>query len=83
MKDPQLTVLLKYLQAGHKLTVAEALDKLRIYALSQRVGDLKKQGHAIKDEWHKTESGARVKRYYMDIQPVQTSFTFSTERSLI
>jgi len=83
MKDPQLTVLLKYLQAGHKITMAEALAKLRIGALSQRIGDLKKQGHKINDEWHKTESGARVKRYYMDIQPVQTSFTFSQERSLI
>ena len=83
MKDPQLTVLLKYLQAGHKITMAEALAKLRIGALSQRIGDLKRKGYDIKTETHKTETGARVARYYMNVEPVQTSFTFSTERSLI
>ena len=65
MKDPQLVILLKYLQAGHKITMAEALVKLRIGALSQRIGDLKKQGHTIDDEWHKTQAGARVKRYFI------------------
>jgi len=83
MKDPQHIILLKYLQAGHKITVSEALTKLRIYALSQRIGDLKRMGYNILKEDYKTEGGARVARYYMKIEPSQVSFTFNDERALI
>lgn len=57
--------LLRAFQRGERLTVAEALDKYRVYALSQRAGELRRQGWPIESEWHTCASGARVKRYGM------------------
>lgn len=59
----QSAKILEHLQAGNSLTVKEALDKFQCYALSQRIGELKKQGHAIVSKMVKTDGGARVARY--------------------
>ena len=45
------------------LTTGEALEVLGVYALSQRVGELRRQGMPIEGEMEETAGGARVKRY--------------------
>ncbi len=57
--------LLRAFKAGESLTVAEALSKYGVYALSQRVGELKRSGWPIISEPYKTPSGATVARYRM------------------
>jgi len=61
----QCGVLLRAFQRGEALTVAEALSRYGVYALSQRVGELKRAGWPIVAEQYKTPSGARVARYSM------------------
>ena len=57
--------LLRAFQRGESLTVAEALGQYGVYALSQRVGELKRAGWPIVAEPFKTPGGATVARYYM------------------
>mgnify|MGYP001579527364 FL=1 len=63
--NTQNGMLLRAFQRGEVLTVAEALSKYGVYALSQRVGELKKAGWPIVAEWYRTPGGARVARYSM------------------
>lgn len=56
-----------WLGSGRTLTVAEALTQLGIYALSQRVGELRRQGVPIQAEMVETPGGARVARYRLAI----------------
>ena len=64
----QTAMLLQHLTQGQSFTVGEALALLGIYALSQRIGELKRQGEPIKDEWVSLPSGKRVKRYSWDYE---------------
>lgn len=64
----QCGVLLRAFQRGERLTVAEALSRYGVYALSQRVGELKRAGWPIKSEPFKTPNGATVSRYFMDTE---------------
>lgn len=41
-RGTQCYEILMYLQAGGRLTVAKALTELGVYALSQRIGNLKR-----------------------------------------
>lgn len=59
----QCDKLCEWFAAGRTLTVAEALTQLGIYALSQRVGELKRQGVPIEADMVETAGGARVARY--------------------
>ena len=61
----QLERLAAHFAAGGTLTVAEALTQFGIYALSQRVGELKREGVPIDAEMVETTGGARVARYRM------------------
>ena len=61
----QCGVLLRAFKRGESLTVAEALTRYGVYALSQRVGELKRNGWPIKSEMVTLPSGARVARYWM------------------
>lgn len=45
----QADILLRAFYDGERLTVAKALNKYGVYALSQRVGELKRLGWPIKD----------------------------------
>ena len=63
----QLDRLADWFGAGRTLTVAEALTQLGIYALSQRVGELKRQGVPIEADMVQTPGGARVARYRLAI----------------
>lgn len=57
--------ILMCLQAGGRLTVAKALAELGVYALSQRVGELKRQGWPIQSRTVETGGGARVSEYFL------------------
>ena len=59
--------LAEWFSSGRTLTVAEALTQLGIYALSQRVGELKRQGVPIESDMIETPGGARVARYRLAI----------------
>ena len=63
--DTQCGRLLRAFQSGESLTVAEALMQYGVYALSQRVGELKRAGWPIKSEPFKTAGGAIVAKYYL------------------
>lgn len=83
MKDPQTKRILEHLQKGFTLTVAEAITLHGCYALSQRCGDLRRMGYPIKDEWVKTQNGARIKRYYLVLKPEQTTMKFDERKSAL
>ena len=65
--SPQHKALLAAFQRGERLTVASAISRYGVYALSQRVGELKRDGHGIKGEMKTMCNGKRVKVYWMDI----------------
>lgn len=57
--------ILMYLKNGGRLTVGKALAELNVYALSQRIGELKKQGWPIQSRTVETGGGARVSEYFL------------------
>lgn len=59
----QCDEILQYLKRGKTLTVADALARFGCYALSQRVGELRRQGEDIVSEMIRLPSGKRVARY--------------------
>ena len=61
----QCGVLLRAFKRGESLTVAEALTRYGVFALSQRCGDLRRNGWPVKSEFVTLPSGATVKRYWM------------------
>lgn len=65
-RGTQCYELLMAMQAGIRLTVKKALVEYGCYALSQRVGDLKrKYGWPVKDQFIETQGGAVVKEYWL------------------
>lgn len=62
----QLYEILMYLKNGGRLTVAKALQELDVFALSQRVGDLKRMGWPIHSEMVEVRSGKRVAEYWLE-----------------
>ena len=66
----QHEMILAALKAGDRLTVLEALQRFDVYALSQRIGELKKMGHDIKSKPYNwtTEYGVNKTRsvYWME-----------------
>ena len=61
----QLGMLLRALQRGERLTVAVALTEYGCYALSQRMGDLKRMGWPVLTSTITTNSGKRIAEYRM------------------
>ena len=61
----QLLAILLELQRGRRLTVAVALSELGVYALSQRVGELRRLGWPIDRTMVRTRGGATVAEYYL------------------
>lgn len=63
----QQTLLLNALKAGRRLTFLEAASDpaIGVAALSQRVGELRRMGYPIEDEWVATPTGAKIKRYFL------------------
>ena len=58
----QCQTLLDALKRGEKLTVATALMQYGVYALSQRVGELRKAGHPITPRMVEV-NGKRIAQY--------------------
>ncbi len=63
--DNQKTQIINHLMTRGPLTVLEAMQYIRCYALSQRCGELRKEGFPIKDKWVVTDSGKKIKQYYL------------------
>ena len=63
--DTQNGVLLRALQRGEKLTVALALTKYGVYALSQRMGELKRMGWPVQSRTITTPFDRRIAEYSM------------------
>ena len=61
----QLRDILRELQTGRRLTVAVALSELGVYALSQRIGELRRLGWPIERTMIRTRGGATVAEYYL------------------
>jgi hypothetical protein len=59
----QCETLLAALKRGERLTVLSALTDYGVYALSQRVGELKRQGWQIESEMIELPNGKRVCQY--------------------
>jgi hypothetical protein len=63
-RGSQCYEILMYLQSGRTLTVAKAMSDLGVYALSQRVGELKrKYGWPIKAKALKVNEKTYVAEY--------------------
>lgn len=60
----QVEQLAAAFDAGEKLTVATALAKYGIYALSQRCGDLFRAGYPVESQTVTLPSGKHVSEYY-------------------
>ena len=69
-------MLLELFREGHRLTVLESMRLAGIYALSQRVGELKREGHDIKSKLITIENRfgkKQVSLYWMETEkPKQT-----------
>ena len=57
--------LLRYLQEGGTLTPLQALEKFGCLALSQRMGELRREGHPIVSEIIRLSNGKRVAQYQL------------------
>ena len=57
--------IINYMMTRGPLTVLEAMQYLRVYALSQRIGELIREGFNIEKEMITVDSGKRIARYYM------------------
>lgn len=76
IRDPQTQIVLESMLNGFSITAKDAMDKFQIYRLGARIWDIKRLGYKVESEWIKTPGGARVKRYYMILQPKQTQLKF-------
>lgn len=63
--DTQHYALLMAMQRGERLTVASALSAYGVYALSQRVGELKRMGWPIQSRRVTVPSGACIAEYWL------------------
>lgn len=65
-RGTQCRELLEAMKNGKRLTVAVALSEHGCYALSQRVGELKRMGWPILSRTITTAGGARISEYWME-----------------
>lgn len=61
--DTQHKRILEYLGSGRSLTTLEAVPLIESVKLTTRISELRRMGYIINDEWVKTPSGKRIKRY--------------------
>jgi hypothetical protein len=58
--------LLAAFKRGERLTVLTAIQNYGVYALSQRCGELKRQGWPVKSETKSLPNGKSVSEYWME-----------------
>lgn len=59
----QNRTILEALQRGEYLSVADALVKYGVYALSQRCGELRRMGWPVQSQMKTTKTGKRIAVY--------------------
>lgn len=64
----QTTQILDYLTKGKTLTPIDALHRFGTFRLSERIREIQARGYTIEKGWHKTERGARVRRYWLGVK---------------
>ena len=65
MQEAQNKMIKKFLEEGNSITGMVALDKFGCWSLPRRICDLKETGFRIESHWIKTDSGKRIKEYWM------------------
>lgn len=66
-RGSQCYEILMYLENGGRLTVAKALTELGVYALSQRIGELKREyGWPVRSERKQVGPKTYVSEYFLD-----------------
>jgi hypothetical protein len=63
--DNQKTQIINHLMTRGPLTVLEAIKYIGCYALSQRCGELRREGFPIKDQWITTNEKKKIKQYFL------------------
>ena len=59
----QKAQILAYLKSGRSITVLDALQRFGCYALSQRIGELRRAGHPISSRMIRTTTGKDIAQY--------------------
>lgn len=59
----QVDILMDAFDRGEELTVLEAISRYGIYALSQRCGELHREGYPVESEMIDLPNGKRVALY--------------------
>ena len=57
--------LLAYLKSGHQITLKDSMRKLGLAALSQRIGELKCEGHDIHSTLISIDKHTRIGCYWL------------------
>lgn len=60
----QRSKILDYMRKHGSITTLEAMQELIILDPRKRISELRDEGYDIPDEWEKSASGKRYKRYY-------------------
>jgi len=61
----QAKMILAYMQKGNRITGIDALVQFQCFRLPARIADLRAEGHDIKSEFVTTNTGKRVKAYWL------------------
>jgi hypothetical protein len=62
-KPTQANRILRYLQAGHRLTALEALERFQCFRLAARIHELRQDNWQITERTVETASGKRIAEY--------------------
>jgi len=76
-KDPQIQIVLDLLLKGFTITARQMSREFNIDRLGARIWEIRHiLKYDVKDTWIVTQGGARIKGYYILLQPVQTQMQF-------
>ncbi len=64
-RPTQANRILRYLEAGNRLTALEALERFQCLRLAARIHELRDAGWQIEERTVETRSGKRVAEYYL------------------
>jgi len=65
MDNSKTSQVLAFLKKGKKLSPALAFSRFGLLTLSQRIGEIKRRGHNVKDEWVIKGNRRQYKRYFI------------------
>jgi len=64
-RPTQANRILRYLEAGNRLTALEALERFQCLRLAARIHELRDAGWQIEERTVETRSGKRVAEYWL------------------